>query len=181
MAYCQSRQVDHAGLELAPDYLEYTQPISATKWRTAHVRRGIDEIRDTLFVKNTIPSASAVLLRRPNLSAIEAELSRLKYAGDWLVYVTALREGSVAFVPEALNLHRRHTGSVIAQSGLDLMKEMLVVQRHVLAHHAIAPDVLRLRDDEFQKVYEHLGLPSTGPRTFAEHPELGTLALTGVA
>ena len=33
LAYCQSRQIDEEGRELAPDYLAYTADISETKWR----------------------------------------------------------------------------------------------------------------------------------------------------
>ena len=60
LAYSQSRQIDEEGRELAPDYLEYTADISQTKWQSSYVRGGLDEIRDTLAVKNTIPNVSAV-------------------------------------------------------------------------------------------------------------------------
>ena len=108
LAYCQSRQIDEEGRELAPDYLAYTADISETKWCEGYVRPGVDEIRDTLAVKNTIPNVSAVLMRRTDLSSIEHQLVALKNAGDWLLYVHLLERGHIAFVPDALNSHRRH-------------------------------------------------------------------------
>ena len=92
LAYCQSKQVDDAGREIAPDYLGWTEDVDRTKWRDAYVRRGVDEIRDSLAVKNTIPNVSAVLMRKPNLAEIENELLSLRNAGDWLVYVHLLEQ-----------------------------------------------------------------------------------------
>ena len=108
LAYCQSRQVDDTGGQIAPDYLGWTADVDDTKWRQAYVRRGTDEVRDSLAVKNTIPNASAVVMRKPDLTAIESVLLGLRNAGDWLVYVHALERGAIAFVPEPLNSHRRH-------------------------------------------------------------------------
>jgi hypothetical protein len=111
LAYCQSRQIDEQGRQIAPDYLAYTADISDTKWRRAYIRPGLDEITDTLVVKNTIPNVSAVLMRRPDLSGIEQQLLALRNTGDWLLYIHLLEQGSIAFVPEALNFHRRHSGA----------------------------------------------------------------------
>ncbi len=76
LAYCQSRQIDEEGREIAPDYLAYTADISETKWSEDYVRPGLDEIRDTLVVKNTIPNVSAVVMRKSDFSGIEAQASR---------------------------------------------------------------------------------------------------------
>ena len=120
LAYTQSRQIDEQGREIAPDYLQWTADVSATKWREPFVRRGIDEIRDSLAVKNTIPNVSAVLMRKPDLSGIASQLVTLRNAGDWLVYVHLLERGDVAFFPQALNYHRRHDGSqTIGHGGLE--------------------------------------------------------------
>ena len=113
-----------------------------TKWRDAYVRRGVEEIRDSLAVKNTIPNVSAVLMRKPNLAEIENDLLSLRNAGDWLVYVHLLERGDLAYVPASLNYHRRHGGSVtIGHGGLNLMRETLLVQRRVLDRHQIPVDV----------------------------------------
>ena len=40
LAYSQSKQVDDAGREIAPDYLGWTDDVSRTKWRAAYVRSG---------------------------------------------------------------------------------------------------------------------------------------------
>jgi glycosyltransferase involved in cell wall biosynthesis/SAM-dependent methyltransferase len=176
LAYCQSKQVDEQGRELAPDYLQWTADLSATKWRAAYTRRGADEIRDSLAVKNTIPNVSAALMRRPDLSAIESTLIDLRNAGDWLVYVHVLERGEVAYIPQNLNYHRRHGRSVtIGHGGLNLMRETLLVQQYVSDRHAIAPDVERKRSAHLQTIYEHLGLDRDGPAAYQEHPTLRPL------
>jgi glycosyltransferase involved in cell wall biosynthesis len=178
LAYCQSKQIDGRGHEIAGDYLAWTEDVDPTKWRRAYVRRGIDEVRDSLAVKNTIPNVSAVLMRKPDLSAIESQLVTLRNAGDWLVYVHLLERGDLAFFAEALNFHRRHGDSVtIGHGHVNLMRETLLVQRHVFDRHTVAPDVERKRDAHLQATYEYLGLHVNGPASYKDHDELRTLTV----
>jgi O-antigen biosynthesis protein len=173
LAYCQSRQIDDDGVEIAPDYLAWTADVSPTKWRHAYVRHGLDEIRDSLVVKNTIPNVSAVLMRKPDLTAIESQLVTMRNAGDWLVYVHLLGRGDVAFVPDALNYHRRHRRSLtIGQGGLNLLRETLAVQQYVLDRHRITPDTERKRQSSLQAAYEYLGLDADGPASYLDHEGL---------
>lgn len=173
LAYSQSRQIDEEGRELAPDYLAWTADISDTKWCEGYVRPGIDEIADTLVVKNTIPNVSAVLMRRIDLSSIEPKLVALRNAGDWLLYVHLLEHGNIAFVPEVLNSHRRHASSVtIGRGGLNLMREILMVQQHVVGRHRITADAKRQKEAELQRTYKYLGLSADGPPSYKDHPTL---------
>lgn len=115
MAYSQSRQISEAGDELAPDYFDYTDDISSD-WRADYVRDGASEIANALAVKNTIPNVSAVLFRRSVIESVMQELGAklLSYrvAGDWLVYLTVLRNGQISYHSKSLNAHRRHVSSV---------------------------------------------------------------------
>jgi glycosyltransferase involved in cell wall biosynthesis len=49
-----------------------------------------------------------VLFRRPHRLDFAEELVNLRFAGDWLFYARQLRTGKIAYLPEALNFHRRH-------------------------------------------------------------------------
>ena len=69
---------------------------------------GYEEVELALSQKNTIPNASAVLFRRPIRPDFADELENLRFAGDWLFYAMQLRGGKIAYVPEVLNLFRRH-------------------------------------------------------------------------
>jgi glycosyltransferase involved in cell wall biosynthesis len=173
LAFCQSKQIDGEGLEIAPDYLAWTDDVDADKWRHPYVRRGIDEIRDSLIIKNTIPNVSAVVMRRPDLSAIAGTLVGLRNAGDWMVYLHLLERGDIAFVPDALNLHRRHGRSVtIGKGGLNLMREILFVQRRALERHGVVATVEAKRQACLQTTYEYLGLNVDGPVAYSDHEAL---------
>lgn len=122
LAFCQSKQIDESGKVLAPDYLAYTGDVSDI-WRQSYCRDGREEIRDALAVKNTIPNVSAVLFRRDALVTALQELGDglfdYRVAGDWLVYMHVLRQGSISFHAESLNLHRRHAASVTQSTKLE--------------------------------------------------------------
>ena len=116
MAYAQSRQIDGDGRPLAGHYRDYTDDVSRTRWLQDYRASGLDEIRNCLTIKNTIPNVSAALfLRSALVAALERDLELMcnfKIAGDWVAYLGVLELGDVAFVAEPLNIHRRHGASV---------------------------------------------------------------------
>ena len=63
LSYTQSKQIDEQGNILANHYLNYTNDIDKEKWQSSYIRKGIDEIQDTLFIKNTIPNVSSVVFK----------------------------------------------------------------------------------------------------------------------
>jgi len=164
MAYCQSKQIDGEGNTLASTYLEYTNDVSRDHWLRAYRRPGIDEIRECLAIKNTIPNVSAALFRRDALvNALHREFDTIcsfRIAGDWVTYIAVLAQGDIAFVPESLNLHRRHTSSVtLGSDKRPHMLEILRVQRMVAERYglqdAIAAKVARY--DEHLRGHFELG------------------------
>ena len=171
LAYSQSRQIDETGGILAEDYLDYTGDISATKWLERYVRDGIDEIRDTLAIKNTIPNASAVVMRRPDPLTLEGIHSGLTVAGDWLTYVEVLCQGKIAYYPQALNSHRRHRcGATLGSDKVNLLKEIRTCQHLIAARFGVAKAIEAQAEGYLQAVYEHFGLHERGPKHFFEHP-----------
>ncbi len=118
IAYCQSRPIDAAGAITAPDYADWTEELSTTRWKTRRVSPGRDEVEHALGVKNTIPNVSAAVLRRDVLAGVLRdhldEVAAFRSAGDWLIYLRVLQHGQVLFDPLPGNLHRRHAGSVVA-------------------------------------------------------------------
>jgi glycosyltransferase involved in cell wall biosynthesis len=158
MAYCQSRQIDEHGHILANNYFEYTNDVCTRHWLQAHRAKGIEEIRNYLAVKNTIPNVSAVLFRREALvSALRRDLETMatfKIAGDWVAYLGVLEQGDIAYVPEPLNLHRRHSSSVTL--GSDTRPHMLEVLRvqHMISQRYLPEHAVR---EKMAAYAEHLG------------------------
>ena len=73
--------------------------------------KGIDEIQDTLFIKNTIPNVSSVVFKNIDIKTIAKQLRKFKIAGDWFSMFLSLKR-NIYFNPKPLNYHRRHTNSV---------------------------------------------------------------------
>ncbi|MEH0980699.1 glycosyltransferase [Bacillus mobilis] len=112
LGYTQSKQIDEQGNILANHYLDYTNDIDKEKWLRPYFRKGIDEIQDTLLIKNTIPNVSSVVFKNIDMKTTAKQLEKFKVAGDWFFYVSILTEGDIYFNPKPLNYHRRHINSV---------------------------------------------------------------------
>lgn len=136
LSYSQSKQIDEKGIVLAENYLAYTGDISDA-WESDYLRRGIEEVREALSIKNTIPNVSAVLFKRQSLvtalGELKSELEKYRVGGDWRIYIHVLSSGNVAFSRRALNFHRRHTSSVTkSRNSREHLQEILSLQQTAL-------------------------------------------------
>ena len=177
LSFVQSKQIGTDGEVLAEDYLEYVSDVDSVRWTESYVADGKEEIRTALAIKNTIPNVSAVVFRRSALARVLAEdfdeVSSMRVAGDWVVYIRLLMNGKVAFHSESLNLHRRHTGSVTVSSfNIGQLREIIAVQR--LARRALdVPDPIIRRSDAYsQSLYELFGLAKTKGSKWEDDPAL---------
>jgi glycosyltransferase involved in cell wall biosynthesis/GT2 family glycosyltransferase len=140
--YSQSVVIDENN-ENKGEYLFHTNDISELRWKKDYIRNGVDEIEDTLYLKNTIPNASAVVFRRKYLQGLENVIDDYKMAGDWLSYVFVLKNSKIAFCHLPLNYHRRHSESVFGQANSSLEKatrasmEIMSVQKFILQNFYI--------------------------------------------
>ena len=48
-----------------------------------YFRKGVEEIQDTLLIKNTIPNVSSVVFKNIDMKKTEKQLEKFKIAGDW--------------------------------------------------------------------------------------------------
>jgi glycosyltransferase involved in cell wall biosynthesis len=163
MAYCQSQQMNAAGAITGADYLDYVADLGRDRWLGAHVVDGREELRTALSVKNAIPNVSACLFRRDALlkalSENIEEIARYRVAGDWATYAHVLTQGKLAFVPRALNKHRRHERSVtIGSFDANLLREILSMQQTVRQRHNPSPDWQVRARAYAQELYTQFGL-----------------------
>ncbi|MES1202455.1 MAG: glycoside hydrolase family 99-like domain-containing protein [Pseudomonadota bacterium] len=163
MSYCQSQQMSGDGRILCPHYLEYVADIDREKWKSPHVNSGVDEIKQVMAVKNTIPNVSACLFDHAALlGAMRAhieEIARYRVAGDWATYVRVLERGKIAFSPAPLNKHRRHERSVtIGSFNASLLREILSMQRMVRETYGATPHAAAVARAYAQELYVQFGL-----------------------
>jgi glycosyltransferase involved in cell wall biosynthesis len=89
----------------------WTDDIDAARWRSNFIAAGRTEIARFLTVKNTIPNASAVLMRRSVLQQVLPIDTSFRLCGDWLHWIRMLAVSDVAFVAEPLNFWRQRSSN----------------------------------------------------------------------
>ena len=166
LSFTQSKMIDEDGQVVAPDYLDYVQDVDPSRWRSAYVADGLDEIRVALAIKNTIPNVSGVLFRRTALLRVLTEafdtISSFQIAGDWATYVRLLEQGRIAFSPRALNLHRRHSASVtISAFDESQLREIVSMQGLVRRDHGVDERTHHIAEDYVKALAVRFSL--TGP------------------
>ena len=91
----------------------YLDRINPGRWRQDFTATDHEEACQGLGIANTIPNASAVLMRRFNPDpAFVAAVSAMRLCGDWYFYIRAMKGGEVGFSATPLNYHRRHDSTV---------------------------------------------------------------------
>jgi hypothetical protein len=105
------------------------------------VMPGEDFVKHYLKVKNVIPNASAVLVRRDLFGdeAIWQGTADMRLCGDWLLWSRLVSRTTLGFVAAELNAFRHHTATTrelvtIEQKKRRLLEEAMV--RSALSTHA---------------------------------------------
>jgi O-antigen biosynthesis protein len=110
LVYCQSHLVDLSSRVLG-DAVQWTDDLDPSRWKNNFVNNGVAEIRDYLSKKNTIPNASAVLIRTSVLRSINGLDDGYSLCGDWLLWIKILLQSNVGYVAEKLNYWRQHSSN----------------------------------------------------------------------
>lgn len=123
--FSDSRTVDADGSPQWDSYKSYYATVAADALTKTAVFDGAAFVEEYLSVKNLILNVSSVVWRRTSLlaalDACEATLSQYRFAGDWVLYLTALAQPNarVGYNAAALNVHRRHGSSVTHSTSSD--------------------------------------------------------------
>ena len=172
IAYGQSEVINEFGEHSGFIYTEYTNDLSASKWKKDYVNNGEAEIIDGLGIKNTIPNASGVLMRKSAFEGIKEQLSKYAISGDWFTYVYLIKTGKIAFCSDILNYHRRHSTSIIQKREQDikLFIELMNIKLF-MAENFMIPE--SIKDRFVSHIRNEYGrLMSDSAPSFNEQPEL---------
>lgn len=175
LSYCQTRLVDEKRTPLRYNYVDLMKDVSPTKWTKPYLMEGEEEISTALAVKNTIPNVSAVVFRRDALvqafNTASLDLFTWRIAGDWLLYVTLLLTGKIAFTPQSLNVHRIRADGVSHSVDAEThVEEILRVQRHIRKLLSLSAETIQKQDAYAQAVYGYYGLTASGYPRVDLHP-----------
>jgi glycosyltransferase involved in cell wall biosynthesis len=76
---------------------------------------GSETIKKYMLFDNFIPNASAVIFKKSVIpSAIFSTLEKFKWCGDWFFWLSLLHQSKIIFLPQKLNIYRRHSDSTTA-------------------------------------------------------------------
>ena len=173
LAYANSDVIDENGRvvgDYTSDMMGYLTSLSSTKWKSSYTTSANQEINDALGIKNTILNASAVLLRKFDMSTdLKETLEKMRIAGDWYFYVHTIKDGKVHYDSRKLNSHRRHSNSVIAQmvsekNITDFFREVSIVQKYIFSTYQM--------NAEFRKKWEAYLLQQLRDFSLDSSPEL---------
>ena len=110
LVYCQSYLVDPSSRVLG-DAIQWTDDLDPSRWKNDFINNGRAEIKNYLSKKNTIPNASAVLIRASVIRSIDELDAGYTLCGDWLLWVKILLQSNVGYVAKKLNYWRQHSSN----------------------------------------------------------------------
>ncbi|MEO5643117.1 MAG: glycosyltransferase family 2 protein [Bacteroidia bacterium] len=132
--YARTISVDETGMPRELKSL-WTDDISTTRWNADFENNAPGEVKEMLFLKNTIPNASAVVFKRTGkLASYLEEIKGMRYCGDWIFWMLYLLDAQrLYYSVSTQNYFRTHPSvSRLSHSKKDRNKEVLKVLRFVL-------------------------------------------------
>ena len=159
LAYSQSKIIDENSNIIMNNYLEYTNDISSVKWKNNYKAYGQEEIVEALSIKNTIPNASGVLMRKSVLLDILEDLKKYSICGDWFCYIALLKNGKLYFNNKSLNMHRRHSNSIVSKSEKKLLfyEELINIKLYTINNFKLPANMKELFLKVIVEEYKRLG------------------------
>ena len=143
VAYCQSWIVDECDNTMY-SWNEYISSSDKKRWEKDFINTGKDECERHLIFSNTIPNASAVLIRRSIYEQAGYVDETMRLCGDWMLWLKMLLMSDIAFVAKPLNYFRVHSGTVrhkAYRNGVHVEESYQVIS-HILGDLSFAKQVV---------------------------------------
>lgn len=125
------------------------------RWRGDFIADGRAECREQLVVHNTMPNASAVVVRRDAFERVGGADESMRLCADWMLWVRLLLQGNLAHVGEPLNYFRCHTAAVrtanrrSAATQAEVYRVIAEIHEHARVAPAHLEQMLAARADIF--------------------------------
>mgnify|MGYP001418018165 CR=1 FL=1 len=132
LAYCRSYMVDERDEILGTDDM-LNRRFFAGDWEKDYQASGKEEIANHLVFRNTIPNASAVVMRHEIFARIGFAAEEFALAGDWHTWVRMLQVSDISYCAEPLNYFRCHDSSIRKKmfGKIDEVKESCQVFQYI--------------------------------------------------
>ena len=133
LSYCQSTEIDENDTVLGTMQW-WTNDLDTSHWSVDYINNGTNEIRNYLLYKNTIPNASAVIFKRSAYLQVDKEHTKMRYCGDWLLWIKFLKAGNVAYIAQPLNFFRKHAATTRTFDSLDKLAKRIEEEYYILQY-----------------------------------------------
>jgi glycosyltransferase involved in cell wall biosynthesis len=146
LAFCDSSIMDDRDV-VTGDYGDYHHSLDPEHWKSPYLTTATREINLGLGVKNSIPNASAVLVRKSCIPVdFGKEMAPFRFSGDWFFYTMVLKGQMIAYHPGKLNFHRKHNQTVTSafntEKGDQLLQEAALIHQHILRNYPLDAEFL---------------------------------------
>lgn len=155
-------------------YENYTAALDSRKWKQSYIEDADIEVHGALGRRNTLVNVSGLIFARPKDidTVCSPEWIRMKICGDWLFYLTLLKNGRIAYCKDVHSYFRissdqssAGTGTYVRDSyyrehaqvmaflkrNYQFNKEELSVFRGFVQNHCDALDIPQNRRDELMR------------------------------
>jgi glycosyltransferase involved in cell wall biosynthesis/ubiquinone/menaquinone biosynthesis C-methylase UbiE len=179
LAYGDSFMVDESN-KIIGDYTSYLDIFDSRHWKSSYQVSGTEEINFGLGIKNTIPNASAVLIRKNCIvEDIFKKTFQFKFSGDWFFYTQVIKGKDISFCCEKLNYHRKHMQTVTSKFNQDktamkvLLKEAELIHSHIIEDYSINEEYLK-KWQYYMAEQIHAFYPNTSKKNFNRYYQYTT-------
>lgn len=146
LAYCRTISVFENQKQGLNKWGEAIQP---SIWNSDNNFKGYDFINLFLKYRNVIPNASAVLFRKKYFTDVD-EILKMRFAGDWLLWINIAAKGNVAYSSKTLNYFRRHVATT--RSVKSFSEEIRRIEEYFISINA-ACSIMNFRFKAFDNAY----------------------------
>ena len=117
LSYVESAVISGRGIIIAPNFRWSRDKEKTGHYKNSYIKNGMDEIREILAIRCTIPNVSAVVFKNDKkLLKYLDEAARFSQVGDWYFYIKILENGKISYNRRPLNLFRVHKKSATKQA-----------------------------------------------------------------
>lgn len=122
LVYCASTIINDFGEKKGRH--KWADALDTQRWTQDFFNSGSNEIKHYLRYRNTITNASAVLFKKQATTNIHYPID-MRFCGDWLFWISLLKNGGIAYIGNELNAFRRHKNSTRPVQSVEAEKQRL--------------------------------------------------------
>ena len=157
LSYTESAVINGWGIMIVPDFRWSRDKEKTGHYDNNYIKNGIDEIREIMAVRCTIPNVSAVVFKNNKrwIKYLE-KAAEFRQTGDWYFYTKVLENGKISYNRKSLNLFRVHNDSVTkgSKKSGEHYQEILGMHQAFQKEYDLDPVVVERMKNEADRVRE---------------------------